>query len=202
LYFEAGEAKTGILDGVRWMLVNINDAHDRLFGLYHEMGHILHNDLTNDSRKYVEIYNKPYFKSDIARIQRYLDLGKKSIPKNTYLASYLEPIKQKYQSFWIKPKDQQTYLKMLYERGKEQRADLYAFDMIAKYNLYDSLIAVVYKYALSGFVVVNQTQDDHPSNVERAFCMLGFMADKHVNLQALALKYEKNSLFKNSSRKK
>jgi hypothetical protein len=192
LYFQGTIPVTGVIDDIRYMTImaHDHDPHPRNFGLYHEMGHIIHKDLTPQS--YKKMLANPAFKKDLARMQRYLERGKRSIPKNTYLGTYLEQVKQKHPQLWVAPKDQDTYQKMLYQRGTEQRADLYAFDMIAKRRIFDVLISTLYYFGLSQSVVAYQAYNKHPSDIERAFCILGFLAEKGVNISALAQKFEQS----------
>ena len=195
LYYQGTIPVTGVIDETRYMTVmaHSHDPHPRNFGLYHEMGHIIHQDLS--SKPYQKALAEPAFKRDLARMQRYLELGKRSIPKNTLLGAYLEEVKQKNPVLWIKPKNPETYKKMVYLRGTEQRADLYAFDMVSKRRIFDVLISTLYYFGRSGFIVAQEDFNIHPSGIERALCILGFLAEKRVDVGGLMRKFENSSAF-------
>ncbi len=190
IYLRYNELRTGLIEGIHYMTVQEEKPYFRLFALYHEMAHIVHNDLNDNSSTYQTRMQHPSYKGDIARISRFIELGKHSIPQKTQLGAYLEQVKHQYATFWSKPKDLRVYQTMLYIRAKEQRADLYALEKLAQKRRYDVLIEVVYHFGMSSFIVA-QEANDHPSNIERAFYMLGYLASRGVNIQDLALNYER-----------
>lgn len=202
LYFAGPMSMAGRVGIIRYVtMMESVDPHHRNFGLYHEMGHILHDDIVNSDNKYKEILNKPFFKADLNRMQRYLDAGRKNIPKNTRVGDYIQRMVQQNPRLWIRPLKVELYERMLYIRGKEQRADLYAFDMIAKRKIYQVLISALLYFGLSDFVIARGMDHEHPSDIERALCILGFLAEKKINIGAHVQKYEReHQLFFRSHR--
>ena len=176
------------------------DVDTRLFTLYHELGHIAHHDaeasdsITSGEQDPAELIKAPNFKADLDNIKKYFATGLSSIPSlsNTKAGKELakalsnteaqEALKQ-YGTLWIPPEDPQLKNFMMWGRGSEQRADLFSLRTLLKLKNISSVLTTIEHYALhkgnKSYLVTQGTADLHPSHVERAIYMIGFLADRY-----------------------
>lgn len=186
------------------------DIDYRLSALFHELGHVSHNDTKHDhlikanEAKPKDFSSQPLFKADINDVMRYLQRGIEIVPtlKNTTigqkLATYLaDPKVQKtfnqYGMFWIPPDKPDEYQKTSYSRGQEQRADLFAVKNLLKHDMVSAILTEVDQrlfYSYENPYLIARGLRTHPSDLERALYMLGFLADQGINLPELIYAWE------------
>lgn len=190
------------------------DIDTRLFVLYHELGHIYHNDpvsvgLVNSKQINPQtFFNDPSFRADVEAIGRHLKQGIQLVPtlQNTeigrllarFLADpYVRSVFQKYGTFWSPPHGAEEYSKMVYLRGTEQRADLFAIRHLLQRNLISAILTALDTYGLQRekpYLISIGNLDPHPSGLERALYMLGFLAHQGIDVPAVLYKWETESI--------
>ena len=131
------------------------DLDMKLFALYHELGHIVHNDINltdiTDPRKRIipwqDKRNDPAFIADIQRVKKYFQLGKyalnlsTSIGNNIYehfkeinlhKSNYRFTIEYPEKQYWIDQGivDTNKLDEIIYSRNIERRADLFAIEQL------------------------------------------------------------------------
>jgi hypothetical protein len=150
------------------------DLDTRLYILYHELGHIQHNDTAN--YKGVELGKKtlsavraePDVIADVEDIKRYLQLGWSAIPslQETILGKYLfeivhydnptsslysqvSELVKKPHGLWIPPADVKEQEKAAYNLEKERRADLFALRHLYKQGRMSSILTFIRDFSMS-----------------------------------------------------
>ncbi len=186
------------------------DIDMRLHYLYHELGHIKHNDATIRSdvalnkQDPIAIVNEPDFKSDLTDIKNYFELGLALIPslKTTKVGNKLaqalatpqaQEVLKAYGELWIPPKDAHEKARMIYLRGTEQRADLFMLNQLLKLKNASSILSAISSYT-SLYIIVKGADDVHPSDVERALYMIGFLTHHGFNVPKLLDEWEKQGV--------
>lgn len=209
--------------------------------LYHEMGHIAHQDSRMDERVkarialnqdvkehqakirqlnlfmksvgyrhlyrhmpesaiedevYEALLAKPDFIYDLERIEEYSNLGKSFLAQEgtaSLLANSMAQVLREHGIFWHKPDCALCQKKMMYKRGKEKRADLFALEKLWHNDRLDVIQANIYLHGSSGFIEADGS-DIHPSGFERALYMIGFLASKRVDVTSLLRSFEQKYL--------
>lgn len=186
------------------------DVDTRLSVLYHELGHVHHDDaggirlIEDNKTKPADLYNQPAFKDDLDAIARYLQKGIELVPtlQNTQmgklLTNYLanpevQRVFHKYGTFWIPPDYPDEYQKMIYYRGTEQRADLFALRNLLKYGMMSSILTFIDTFGIQRekpYLIAHKSKDHHPSGLERALYLLGYLADQGINVSKVLYAWE------------
>lgn len=198
------DAQAGVTSfGEPWIaLCGTKDLNYTLFIVYHELAHLVHDDtalkseLTNGVTSSREMLARPLFKNHLRDLNRFVNLGKKAFDTTTAVGITVNDVLKEHSSFWIEPLNKDTYNEMLVLRATEQRADLFACQMLYKQNNLDPLLRVISLYAKqTGYWSVQSIGDEypHPSAFERALYIAGFLSDKGVNLNEAFKKFLKHS---------
>jgi hypothetical protein len=172
------------------------DLDGHLYTIYHELGHIVHHDSQNTglmlagSKSPQEFLDDPEFKADIDRITRYLELGKKALDTSTDVGKRIHAILAQHATLWNPPADPQKYKEMLVERGQEERADLFALDKLFEQKNIGPLLTTIDEWSSSNYIVAEGAQDPHPSSIERALYIAGFLVDKGIDVNAALREWE------------
>lgn len=191
--------------GYRHVAICKDPDLDRTLGLiYHELGHIMHNDayfgeqVSQQKISAQKIMERPEFKTDTRQITQYLNLGKKALDSSTSLGKYLRKILRKQTTFWNPPADQETYTQSLYQMNSEQRADLFELRELFKQNRIDTILSEIDYFALreptSEQHIVASEDATHPSDVERALYMIGFLVEKGIDVNGAIRQYESEGI--------
>jgi hypothetical protein len=165
--------------------------------VYHELGHVVHRDhakslsMDDDVLAFKDELNRPEFKAALEKIKHYTELGKKAFDNTTNVGSRINKILAKRSTFWIEPEDKAEYTKMLYLRGKEQRADLFAIQRLYKQEKLSAILQAIRDYVIDrNYVVARGSKDVHPSDFERALYMAGFLVDKGMDINKAFKEWE------------
>ena len=173
-------------------LCDIPDIDQQIAIIYHELGHIVHKDADNyaailrNERTYTDFVQDPSFQSDINKIDHYQELGRKAFDKSTPIGQHIAGIflQNPTLKLWAPPDNAEELQKMLYLRGIEKRADLFEMEQLFEQQLLGVLLSHIALYAF-GWTSVPLTAEayhDHPSDLERALYMAGFLVDKGLDI--------------------
>lgn len=177
------------------------DLDKRLFVVYHELAHLMHNDQERNKLVWFDkiepsvFLNEPSFKTDLEKIHRYKKIGKNVLNNNSVVGRRLKEALQNKTTLWIKPKDAAVRTKWMYFRGKEQRADLFAMKTLLEQGYLSSLLTMIEYWGNpvspeEYYVVAQFDFDEHPSNVERALYFIGFLADRGFDVNKALVQWE------------
>ena len=164
------------------------DLDLQLCDLYHELGHIVHKDSANTEKMLnkqmpVEsLITMPDFQTDLERIKRYTRIGEKAFDASTPTGKRIKEALSQNATFWILPKDKEAYNEMVYLRGTEQRADLFACDKLLEQNNTNALLQRIATLARSSYYVAPSEGEAHPSSLERALYTAGCLVDKGIDI--------------------
>jgi hypothetical protein len=170
------------------------DLDSRLFGIYHELGHVTHKDhkkIKGDQAEVDAILKDIGFAEDLKEIDNFLSMARKNLPQETKLGRKFQEDLQENKDLWIPPTAKADYGKMLVLRGMERRADLFAAKKLFAQGKISTLLAEIRHYGLSNYVTAKGT-NTHPSHVERSLYLLGFLMSQKSNVADLLLEYEGN----------
>lgn len=173
------------------------DLDYRLAAVYHELGHIVHKDdqflsskSFNDEEKLDEFLQSPEVQKDLERIEAYCALGRRRLGKNSSTGKNINALLAKNPTLWIPPRKRMKYKKMLVYRATEQRADLFMLDKLFEQGHITPLLRDLETYSLSDFVTALRSQTVHPSDLERALSIAGFLFDKKVRLNKVLKEWD------------
>lgn len=172
-------------------MINSPNLDDRLFALYHELGHKANISLES--------------------VDQYLVLGQAAIDNSSNIGSLIKRAltvateNNSPHQFWIPPTDQEALALYSLTRKNEQHADLYALHQLYAHGFMQTLLRWI-EYLVScnqhtryctldELYIVSKNlpsgkQDKHPSNIERAIYIVGFLASHGININAALLQYE------------
>ncbi len=192
-------------------LLKTPDPDRQLFVIYHELGHIYYNDSENErliaDKKITpeELYKKHCFKADCDAIKKYVRRGIELVfsLRNTYLGKLLSKslvlpeVREaltKRGTLWIPPTNHAEYQKIAYFRCTEQRADIFAIKNLLKHKLLSTVLAGINAYGgtydKQPQLIANSTET-HPSHLERALYMLGYLKEQGINVPSVLYNWEK-----------
>lgn len=194
------------------------DVDYSTFVLWHELGHAVHRDVSHKfsasvkkDKNYEEFLNDPLFVKDMKKVAYYTRSGMEVLDDSSELGKKIRDAVAKAQDqrqlaqdenpFWIRPVLPHLLKYYSYMRGTEQRADLFACRQLFNRGLINAIMRFVESlidieknpggevYAVSesfyGFV-----QDEHPSDLERAVYIIGFLAAHGVDVNAALRDFE------------
>ncbi len=168
--------------------------------VYHELGHVVNgdnairSDLKSGKKSYEEVLKEMESQPELKKIKHYTELGKTALNASTDIGKQVQEVLSHATTFWIPPKDQNEYKKTLYYLESERRADLYSLEKLYEQKHLSSIIAKIdewlglTKYG-SPFVVI-EGAETHPSHFERVLYMIGFLADKGLDVNKLIRDWE------------
>lgn len=179
------------------------DLHVRTAIVYHELGHVFYKDSdVYRTQEDIEAYiQTDYFKGYSTKVCHLIQKGASLLPSiaSTTLGSnvakkcdtFVNELIQTQGFLWIGPHSSklevyrkhfpQEYAVALYERFKEQRADLFSYQKLYENNKFAALFAKFHAFSL-GQDVVQQGKGSHPSHLERVLYGLGYLAEQGVDL--------------------
>ncbi len=145
------------------------DLGVRLVTLYHELGHVLHNDsqtlgnILAHKQDPVTVVNDTDFKADLEDLKKYSMLALEALPsfKNTAAGSLIteamslprvQQIIKEYGMLWIPPENQQKKDMMILRRGQEQRADLFALRQLLKLQNISAILSNLYVVQMNSYI--------------------------------------------------
>jgi hypothetical protein len=172
------------------ILCEIPDLDAQLFTLHHELGHIVHNDTINSDKAkageitYDELLADKDFIAAIDHIDRYTTIGKQAFTNETKVGKHINEILETHKTFWIEPAADKLK-ELLFRRGIEKRADLYALDNLFAQNQISPILQEIVDYGESNYIVIKGDEDVHPSHIERALYDAGFLVDKGLDINKL-----------------
>jgi hypothetical protein len=200
---EEKEGASGLLGSKTYIsLCKDLDLDTRLSTLYHELGHIQHKDIEHSTAVRLgnetisSIRTEKHFAADLKDIHNYLELGWKVVPslQNTTVGRHLykvldydnpqspaSMVRKKLGALWNPPKDNEAREESGYHREREERADLFALRHLYKQGYVSAILASIWEYGMSDLsyrdkpYVIAQGEVNHPSDVERALYMIGFL---------------------------
>ena len=177
------------------VLCNVLSIEQLMAIIYHELGHIVNRDiethtaLSLDEKTYREVIQEPSFKSDINRIDHYREIGKKAFDRSTPIGKHITDILSDYPTLHFYPSldNEQKLQQVLYFLGREKRADLFELGSLFKNKLVDIILShiALYAFGWSEVPLVPQPPFTHPSDMERALYMAGFLVDKGLDINKL-----------------
>jgi hypothetical protein len=216
--------KAGIIGGIggkHYLVVCKDpDIDTRLRILYHELGHIQHQDgahseeISEGKKTIADLTAEHDFVSDIKYIEYYLQLGWKAIPslQQTRLGKHLykvmgygdpkekmnlEKLLKRYHALWQPPVNAKEREAIAYDRGTERRADLYMLRQLYKQDRLDPILTFIRHYGMTGSTfsraqpwVIAQGDISHPSDVERALYALGFLVAQGIDVPKVLYEWE------------
>ncbi len=199
------------LSGIPFMVVcDSNKQEEQLWPVYHEMGHIVHQDSVKRrslglwrrlvglsvKNRLENVTEKAEFRTDYAVIQGYIEVGKKAFDETTDIGQLVHQVFCEHDSLWIEPHDRENYLLACISRQQEFYADLFAVEKLLEYHEHAIILQDVRAKLTSKFVVAQDIsmpgmyqRADHPSDFERGLAIIGFLVNKRVDINAL---YETN----------
>jgi hypothetical protein len=187
------------------------DLDTRLHILYHELGHIKHNDLARDlaigagTKTISDARAEKGFAADVKDIQHYLQLGWTAIPslQKTSLGKYLykllhyddpeseaKELIEKGHGLWIPPRDDEEKEEFGYIREVEERADLFALRELYKRGRIDTILTVIDDYLHIRDRPSVVYEEPQPSDVERALYTIGFLVAHNVHVPQVLYEWE------------
>jgi hypothetical protein len=155
------------------------DLDHLLYVIYHELGHIIHQDNIYYG---TDRFSDPHYKADIDKIAEYIEKGKKLFNDTTTLGKYIISVLKENPSFWIPPTAPEIYQEYLNKRSDEQRADLFAMEQLFKQNQRDPLLRIIEKFGASRHITIQGTEDVHSSHFEMALYFAGFLATQGIDV--------------------
>ncbi len=146
-----------------------------------------------EDQVYTALLNRSDFKADLERIDEFRRVGSNflmNVSSQLALAQILLPDLNAV--LWDEPDCQMCRNKMIYKRGKEKRADLFAIDKLWHNDRLDVIIANIYLHGYLGYKAARS--DIHPSGAERALFMIGFLVAHGVDVLAYMHQFEQSYL--------
>lgn len=171
------------------------DSDTQYATLYHELGHIVHNDhecqkhISDGKKSVFDTLNDPLFKSDLKRIERAIKQGALVLNLTTKIGRQIDSFRA-YKKLSIPPKQEAKRPMWLYLRALEQRADLYATEELFKEGRLSVLLRQLEYYVFPEdtpipFVVAYGDSTFYPSDIERALFIAGFLAEQGIAVNQL-----------------
>ncbi len=167
------------------------DLDAMLFTIYHELGHIIH----DDHRIYKEIEEgklspstvnrRPDVRKDLKRVNHYRELGKNVLDDTTSIGRNMREIIAKKPALWEIPPSREDYNELLRSRIAEKRADLFALDTLLEQNKISTILTDMHLSAptpLEEDKITAGEDSTHPSDFERVLYMAGFLADHGIDV--------------------
>jgi hypothetical protein len=172
-------------------LSDTTDLDEQLAALYHELGHIAHNDMRNIQKildkeiTYDTLLADKDFIADIERIDYYTSVGKKALTNETKVGKRINAVLNKNKTLWIKP-GAHKLKEMLFKRGTEKRADLHALDSLFSQKWISPILHKIVEFGHANYwLVAVKDKNPHPSYIERALYFAGYLADKGFDVNKL-----------------
>lgn len=180
-------------------------------------------EMLDGKETYQEILKSKKFQEDLGTMRTYRDLGNKALDKSTglgmkmyeifsqsvfsmkntiaackQLAKKLSFDKIDCHPYWKLPAEKEAYQKALYLRGIEQQADLLALQSLFKQNKLSAILSrlrffIYARYQNQKHYVID-SENHHPSDIERAVYIAGFLSANQVNFTKEAQEFEHKGL--------
>ncbi len=172
-------------------LCGTNDFEYNLITVYHELAHLINNDtvaknqVQNGEKTSAFFLDSPEFKNDLDEIENYRCFAKNAFDQSTIIGRRINKILKEYDTFWIVPEDEGTYMDMLFLRATELRADLLACKKLYEMNNIVPILRFIDLYSnQTGYWGIQAIEDEypHPSAFERALVMSGFLVSKEIDV--------------------
>jgi hypothetical protein len=176
------------VDGKSYIALSMEpDLDNLLFTIFHELGHIVHNDsemkdLFQDKAITLDKLFQSTYKDDIDRVKKYLSLGKKVFNSQTKIGREILKILERKPSLWEAPADNKRYELMVLSRTQEKNADLFALDVLFELNRTATILNAIDFHGV--YPVTADAKSTHPSDFERTLYIAGFLADKKISVNA------------------
>jgi hypothetical protein len=170
-------------------LGQLPDLHERLFVLYHELAHVIFKDslaktYARDSDNDIpqEFFEDPLMQHVADQVLVYTQRGIQALDNDTALGQELHRIMAHHNTFWDTSQlSDKVYRYLLFHKTIEARADLFAFQKLYEQRKLETILHIINRWVTSGYRVI-EDEDEHPSDIERAFYTLGFLVDKGVDV--------------------
>lgn len=170
------------------------DLNTRLAALYHELTHVLYRDTF--IRKQVawgelsaeELLADPSLKDAVTLIDQYAYLGKKAFDHSTKLGRRLIPLFG--EDFYKAPENQLKKGASMLHHAHEKRADLVELQKLFEHNYIDAILQEIEFYGFSQYQKKLGGNAEHPSDIERALYMAGFLAAHAIDVNSALRKRE------------
>lgn len=153
--------------------------------IFHEFGHIVHNDhgLLSEVQSHEELVRRfsqfpsdSKFNAEVKRVDDHLEVGSHVFDGTTQVGRLVLNTLARNMTYW--KKDPKFYERCLRQRGMEKRADLFAFEWLFQLNFLNPILSTIDGYVRSGDVTTVGVRCSHPSNFERALYLSGLLQKK------------------------
>ena len=182
------------------------DLDKMLYGIYHELGHIKNGD--TEGGVYTWDFNGEHFipgqtissfsqdhpklSAYLNQVKEYVDIAKAKLDKTSQTGKMLINEIQKTSTFWNPPQDPKQYVDSAIGRAQESRADLFAVEQLFEQKRLnpkrlDPIMFQIRDYGTNDkdYLIIERSkviEDVHPSFLERAFYMAGYLFSKGVDV--------------------
>lgn len=190
---------------------------DKLFmTIYHELGHLIHKDTAIEVPLLMGLMNPRYYlkeksvKKDLARLQTYVELGKTAFSCETTEGKIIKRLTAHYPELCSPPSEKKEAKKYQCYRLIEQRADLYAYEMLFKHHGTMSHIQTIAEFPWNKFKnnfsiehnrekghdseIVASSMLGHPSHFEAVLTIAGFLKSKGIDVKKALDDYRNNGV--------
>jgi hypothetical protein len=167
------------------------DLDTQLSILYHELGHIVHNDELQEKKvvfgktTYDKLIEEKDFADDVNRIDHYTTIGKKAFTDETKVGRHINTILKLKGVPSLPVLEGTPYEKVLYYLGREKRADLHELDSLFSQKQISPLLQHLVEYGESDLEQLPFPFHDHPHPIERALYFAGYLIDKGLDINKL-----------------
>lgn len=179
-------------------LCQASDVDLQMCFIYHELAHVAYKDsihkvqIESGDKKPQDFLNELLFKEDLASVKKYRALGKKAFDDTTDLGKKVKDRLARSVFFWSPPIERGEYENMVYFKGVEQRADLFACRKLLEHGKLSAILRYIVHLLASDYVIAEGSNDTHPSDFDRALYCAGFLVENGVDinkaLQELTIK--------------
>ncbi len=160
------------------------DLDDRLYTVYHELGHIAKNHVeilhyAENNNYYTFYLENPVFKQIPETVNHYIGLATRAIDSSSEIGRRINQILAKGEPFWNPPDDPQKFQKKLLSIIIEQQADLFALKKLWEKNHLNTILWMINQFSVPG--IANEDAV-HPSGLKIALYTAGFLIANGIDI--------------------
>jgi hypothetical protein len=201
--------------------IELNDnLHAMLFSIYHELGHIKNGDTDvfafqgetpNTTIKTVDAFETAFPKTSAytKKINEYVARARKEITNKSETGKILLQKSKQTKELFIPPSYLESFVRGAIMRAREMQADLFAIKELLQQKKYDTIMSKIWDYATSkNPSTIDGTSPDafnmsylaHPSDLERALYIVGFLFSEGIDVNTLLYDSENHGVCPNISK--
>lgn len=183
------------------------DLDNMLVDIYHELGHINYGDVDLvESKHSFEEYQvgqmlenfaleHPKVNAQLSLMAEYVAQAKEKLDAASETGKQLIEEIKKTPVFWNSSQDSTSYIITAVGRARESRADLFAVEQLLRQKRLDPLLSLIHRWGLDYRDLFNSRtveggSDIHPSYLERALYIAGYLFSQGVNVNKELKRWE------------